>query len=195
MPNQQEHRKKEALRKKRELLAEAQGIGANNGELTITVAVVANNLFSTHRNLFMIREINDFMAHNALVNITVFLHDTAVPMIAPHFPIFGVHDLHSLCDPIIATDITTCFDALDSQSDRIVHYVFDLEPERRDLDLARLRSVYQDPRVTVVCRSHDHWSVLAEEFNIKARQRIVQDFDLTLLLTVLGESHETACPD
>lgn len=187
MPKSRSQRKNEALRIKRERIAMASQVGAGEDETT-SIAVVANNLFSTHRNYFMIRGLNALLQTYPCIELIAYLHDTAVPMVAPHFPIFGIHALSQWNGRVIATDITTTLDAIESPATKILHYVFDLEPERRDLTLRRRCSAFMDPRVIVVCRSEDHWSVLSEEYGFTDQPRIIDRFDLPAMLCLLGES-------
>jgi len=179
-------RKEANLRKEevRKVLAE---IGLEPTDDLFMVGVIFNELRVSQRNYFALSNINHACNTYIGLDISIFYQHATRPAMTPACALFQVKDLLGCEYPLITTDISTTTEALNTRSQHIYHYVYDLEfLESYDSDMNVLTSAFRDDRVTLITRCEDYKKVLEAEFYKDVE--VIQDFNMRRMLKkIIGD--------
>jgi len=185
--NKQKSSQKEASRRKEQTKKTLAEIGLDPTDDLFMVGVIFNELRVSQRNYFALSNINHVCNTYIGLDISIFYQHATRPAMTPACPMFQVKDLLGCEHPLISTDISTTIEALNTRSQHIYHYVYDLEfLESYDCDMNTLTSAFRDDRVTLVTRCQDYKKVIEAEFYKEVD--VVQDFNMRRMLKrIIGD--------
>jgi hypothetical protein len=120
------------------------------------------------------------------IDIQVFVEHACPPCSNIRFPIFDTHALTTYNNPIIVSNINACLTALNSPSQHICHYIFDIDfLDGLDLNMNTLCRAFRDSRVELFTRCEDYKVLIEAEFNVKVNDPIIPDWNLKPLFKTL----------
>jgi hypothetical protein len=180
----------ESIRRKREVENKLEEIGLSIDDDFVSIAVVFYELSLSQKTFYALNRINLVSSEFSGINFSIFVQSTIHPCIPPKCAIFDIKHLIGWRGPIITTDTSTTIDALRSESNNIVYYVFDLDfIHKTNFSLENIQDAFNNNRVTVVARCRDHADVIEKEFGCKV-VAIVQDFGMKSLTKIALEKEK-----
>jgi len=112
----------------------------------------------------------------------IFIRSLDTPCIQPAVACMNVSELFSFEGIIIATTIDTVMMALNTMSRvDVIFYVWDLEWLRGKTNFLENVKAYNNPRVTLVCRSLEHAKEIKNYANVQV-SNIVPNFNIMAIL-------------
>lgn len=99
--------------------------------------------------------------------------------------VFQIRDLIEWDKPLIATNIQTCLDAINSRASLIYHYVYDLDfIDNLTITPYDMKKAFCDERVRVFVRSKYYKPIIENEFDIQVID-VIENFDLKKMVSVI----------
>lgn len=189
----QRDRRREAARRKSEARTALAGVGLDLDDDLVGIGVVFEHLGPSQAVYFGINAINELCRTVVGVDVALFVKQPMRPSVVPSCPVFGIDQMASWRQPLIATRTNTCLAALESKAPVIVHYVLYREfMEYRNRPIEADRRAFCDPRVRVFVRAKVYATLLRDRFGVEAR--FVPDFQIAeMLKLVLPELRLSAC--
>lgn len=190
--NSKNTKHKDAVKRKAQAAMAVGQVGLDLGDDLLSVGVVFEHLGISHLGYFGIMKINELCSKYVGVDLAIFQQQHIRPCINPSCSMFDVKELPRWYNPLIATNSSTCLEALDSSAPVIYHYSFDPDfihqPNVSSRDRQR---AFCDPRVKVLTRHPDHKKLIETEFGIKVIDQIVEDFDMWKIIRIIAEGRKT----
>lgn len=159
-----------------------------------SVGIIFENLNICQLNYLAFQHINNLCRNFVGVDIAVFTQELrGKPFATLLCPILEIKKLITWKYPLITTTISSCLDALESYSEKIYYYMFDIDfLDNYNYNISLLHGIFHNPRVKVINRSLDHKNVIEAEFDIKTHDTIITDFDLNNIISIMELSDVTA---
>lgn len=188
MAKNKKTKQKEANRRKTEIRNRLAEIGLEPEDDLFIMGVIFDELRVSQRNYFALSNINHVCNTYIGLDISIFYQHSSRPAMTPVCPIFQLKDLLGWEHPLITTDVSTTLDALNTRSQNIYHYIYDLEIlDSYDIDINSLTSAFTDDRITLIARCEDYKRIIEAEFSRDVE--VVEDFNMRQLLKkVIGDT-------
>lgn len=179
-------KKQKAHHRKLDAAEELSDIGIDLSDEIYNIGIIFNNLTISHLTYVGLNYINKICTNYVGIDICLFVEQLSRPCIQPQCAVGEIKDLFNWRQPLIATDINTCIYALNSPSQQIYYYVFDIEfINNYTLSWDIIKRCFYDPRITLIARHSDHKKLIEDEFNIKISNMIIEDFDLVSMIRLI----------
>ncbi len=177
---------KEAMNRKREAISLMSEIGLLLTDKIQSIAIIFEHIGLSQIGFCALRNISEATKKYPGLDINIFVQRD-VPTPTPiRCPIFSVRDIISWEKPIISTSISTTMDAINSQSDEIYHYVFDIDfINREDLQTQTINDTFNNPKVTLLTRTFMYKKIIEQEFGVTVSENIIPDFDIIKMAKII----------
>ena len=184
-------RTKRSNKRKQEAQNELQQLGLDLNCDTLSIGIVFEDLSIAQTTFFCINEINVLCEKYVGLNMQLFVQHSLQACVQPLCPIDNVTNLVSWKHPLIATNVSTCLDALTSPSNIIYHYVSDADfTQQYHISTSDLIRAFCDPRVHVITRHNDYKQLIEREFEVQTKPIVVQNFRMIdIIKEIVSEMH------
>jgi len=151
----------------------------SNDDPLVSIGIITDHLSISQNTIPMITSINKVCQESFGVDISLFVMHWYRPFVTPLCPVFDVRKLIGWDNPLITTSTQSTLEALNTKSNRIVHYVW--RPDFVNTERP-IRQAFIDPRVIVVTRHADYSALINAEFGTSISCASIPDFDATKLI-------------
>jgi len=183
-----------AINRKKIASEEMAQLGLTLDDNIMTIGFIFEHLGISHLTYLGFLSLNQLCRDFTGIDITFFSQHQSIPCVKLLCPVFNTSDLARWQKhPLVATNILTCLDALDTNASTIYHYAFDPEfINASHLPSSDLHKTFCDPRVKVIARHENHRSLIETEFGIKICDTIVPDCDAVTLVKLIVTEEKNA---
>lgn len=119
------------------------------------------------------------------INIVLFVRRSTPSIANIIASVFPIRDVVEWDQPIIATNIQTCLDAINSRAPFVYHYVYDLDfINNLTIPTQDIKQTFNDKRIRILVRSQHYRSIIENEFGVQVVD-VVENFDLRKIVKVI----------
>jgi hypothetical protein len=170
---------KESVKRKQQSSDHLGQIGLSLNDEILHIGVIFENLGLSQQTYFGLGNINEVCRDFVGIDINVFYQHNVPPCFVNLFPIFPAKYLLKWENPLIATTLSTCINALESQSKIIYYYMFDLDFLcKNHIEKETVTHIFTNPRIKIITRCADYKNLVEQYFNTKINNEIITDFDI-----------------
>jgi len=163
-------------------------IGLQLSDDIYSIGILFDDLNISHLTYVALNDINKICDQYSGLDIYIFVEQLLRPCVHPKCGIGTIKEVFGWKEPLLTTSINTCIYALNSSSDNIYYYVFDVDfLNNYYFDWKTIKKAFCDPRVTIFVRHEDHKNLIEDEFGIKVVDIIIRDFDLKVMAKFIIE--------
>lgn len=142
------------------------------------IGVLLDSLDNSQLTFCFVQQANSLLAHEYYYDISAFTSNPNNPCVTPHFGTFSIADATGHNGILIATNLLNAYSLIKMNTPaKKIFYVWDLEWLRGNMNFLHNSSIYNNPNLTIICRSQNHAEALENYCNRKV-DRIISDFNL-----------------
>lgn len=149
----------------------------------IRCGIMVDSLSPSQLTFYLVNYVNTIMSRSVHNHFIFFLNEITPFLINPLCPCLNSTEIVQFNDGIIVTttlnDTLRAINAIHNSS--IKFYVWDLEWIRRPLDYFTNYNIFNNPRVEIIARSHEHAKMIENYANL-TKVRVVENCDMEKIL-------------
>jgi len=177
---------KEAVRRKRKAESVLTDIGFQLKDPLCAIGLIFEHIGLSQLAIEALKNIEKISNEYAGIDTVVFLRRFTPSITNVTASVFSIRDIIEWDQPLIASNISTCLDALNSRAQLIYHYVYDLDfINNLTIPTEDIVETFCNPRIKIFTRSKYYKPIIEQEFDIKVI-KIIENFDLKKMLNVIS---------
>lgn len=179
-------KKKEAQTRKNNAQIKLKQVGLDLNDDLFSVGIIFDSLEISQLTYLGLSNINAICQEYVGLDINLFVQQRLRSCIVPLCTIFDSQDLRSWQHYLIATNFSTCADAIDSYSPLIYYYAFDVDfLDRHDISTKDLLRIFHDTRIRIIARHINHKELIEREFGVKVHDIIIPNFEVIDIIKLM----------
>jgi hypothetical protein len=181
-------RNKEAAHRKREAENILSEMSMSLDDDLFSIGIIFEHIGLSQLSYCAINSIEKINERYVGLDINIFIQNISPIRNEILCPIFHVKDIAGWNRPIISTNLVTTIDAMNSQSNQIYYYAYDLDfINNFKIEPSIIDRTLKDKRVRVITRSQIYKQIIENEFGIKVLEDILIDLDIIKMAKIIIE--------